>query len=310
MLNRYSEQTPFAQGFRAGSLLRAELAANKSVPVTIIPTGIWPLDRILNGGMRSGEITLIAAPTGHGKSALGEQIALEASKKFRTTFFALEMGRRRTETRLLGKVLHTDIHSVQNLMELEHDHPKLQAAFESLAYERMLIVEERDDSAAFTFDHVLAMICANEPKLVILDHPRHLDDWHGTAKTQAYASATNIVRRLVAAARDLNIHIVVVCQTKVQLQGKRPRKEDIADTYALAQAADAVVMIHRPFRGKEMADNVAELIVDKNRNGAEGMLHTRWHGPTMTYSELMPAEEARLECCKPRRVASPEDVEA
>lgn len=299
MQNSYAEQSPFAMGFRAGALMRADLDAKKLPVATIIPTGIFPIDHHFNGGLRTGEITLLGAPTGHGKSALGEQIALEASKRFRTTFFALEMGRRRTETRMLGKIMRTDIHSVTTLMEQRPDHKPLRAAFDMLTYERQLIVEERDDTEAFTTNHVIAMICANAPRLVVLDHPRHLDDWHGDGKN-GYAAATTIVRRLVAAARHLDIHIIIVCQTKVQLQAKRPRKEDIADTYALAQNADAAIMIHRPFRGKGMSDNVAELIVDKNRNGGEGIVHTRWHGPTMTYSELMPAEEAALECCKRR----------
>lgn len=296
-LNNYSEQTPFAQGHRAGALLKADLDTKSLKAATIIPTGIWPLDVKLEGGMRTGEVTLIAAQSGRGKSALGEQIALSASEKHRTTFFALEMGRRRTETRMLGKIMRHDIHTVTNMMENHPDHALLRSAFDSLTYERQLIVEERDDSEAFTMNHVMAMIMANDPKLVVIDHPRHLDDWHGGKGRTAYECATDITRRIIAAARFLDIHIIIVCQTKVQLQSSRPRKEDIADTYALGQNADTAIMVHRPYRGLGSKDTIAELIVDKNRNGGEGIVHTRWHGPTMTYKDLMPAEEAALECC-------------
>lgn len=305
-INSYAEQTPFAQGFRAGAVLKADLDAKKLKPATIIQTGIWPLDVKLEGGLRTGEVTLIAAQSGRGKSALGEQIALSASQKHRTTFFALEMGRRRTETRMLGKIMKNDIHVVTTMMQQHPDHASLRKAFDALTFERQLIVEERDDSEAFTMNHIMAMIMANEPKLVVIDHPRHLDDWHGGRGKTAYECATDITRRIIAAARFLDIHIIVVCQTKVQLQSSRPRKEDIADTYALGQNADTAIMVHRPYRGLGSQDTIAELIVDKNRNGGEGIVHTRWHGPTMSYSELMPAEEASLECCRKKHAVEAE----
>lgn len=178
--------------------------------------------------------------------------------------------------------------------------------FDALTYDRHLIVEERDESEAFTMNHIMAMIMANDPKLVVIDHPRHLDDWHGDGKN-GYFAATQITRRIMQAASHLDIHIMIVAQTKVQLQSRRPCKEDIADTYALGQNADTAIMVHRPFRGLGSQDTVAELIVDKNRNGSEGIVHTRWHGPSMSYRELMPAEEAALECCGKKYVPSFED---
>lgn len=296
-----SDPSPFAQGDRAGLHLLADLEAGHVPVAEILATGIAPIDEFTHGGLRVGELSVIGASTGHGKTALAEQIALEVSKRHRTTFFALEMGRRRTETRMLTRLLRIDHDSVQSLMANHPDNDRLRSGVESLVYDRRLILEERDDTQRFTSRHLFVIANANAPKLIVLDHPRHLDDWRGSSTNRSDLASEAIVRNLLAWAKVAKAHVMVVAQTRRDMMGKRPTMQDLADTYALAQAADLVVMLHRPFRGQGVRDNVVELVLDKNRNGPEGIIHARWHGPRMSYSELSLAEELRLECCAKRK---------
>lgn len=295
--------SPFGQGFRAGSQLRADIDGGTLKVPEIIQTGIFPIDELTRGGadlggLRTGEVSIIGASTGHGKSALAEQIALEVSKRHRTTFFALELDRQRSEVRMLSKLMRLELGSVVNLMTNQPGHPGLRKALDELTYERMLIVEERDEATSFRSEHLFTMVRANAPKVIVVDHPRHIDDWHGGQRGErSDLAAARITRQLVGMAKATDAHVIIVAQTTRDLLGKRPSARDLADTYVLAQAADLVVMLHRPFRGRGHLDNVAELIIDKNRNGPEGIVHMRWTGSRMTYSDLSPGEEAALECC-------------
>jgi replicative DNA helicase len=295
------EPPAFSAPERAGVGLRADLANKAIAPTKVMGTGLWQLDSALNGGFRAGEVTVVAAPTGHGKSAFAEQIALYVSQKARTTFFALEMGKRRTELRMLGKMMRMDQRSIWNLISNKPDHPDLLKAVDSLSYEHMLYIEERSEDERFDSDMMFKMAWTNKPQFIVLDHPRHLDDWNGMSKDRSDLAASAIMRRLVACAKYFNAHVLVCAQTKVKLQKGRPIAQDIADTYVIAQAADAVIMIHRPFRGQGEEDHVAELIVDKNRNGPEGIIHTRWHGMSMSYSDMLHSEEKALTCCGPKK---------
>jgi len=308
----YSLSAPgaFSAGIRAGMQLTADLKSRSIVPQTIIQTGIWQLDYALGGGLRTGEVSVIGASTGHGKSALAEQIALYASTQVETTYFGLELGARTTETRMVAKIMHTDKRTVDGLIHSCPDNEKLLNAVQCLTFERKkLIVEQRDHDEEFFSTDMFKMMLANESKLYIIDHPRHLDDWHTNyLRESREQAAARVVRKICSAAKYLNAHIIVVSQLKSALQKSRPIMQDLADTYALAQSVDTVMLLHRPFRGKGWMDTVTEVILDKNRNGPEGITHVRWHGPHMKYSEMLPAEEAALTCCKSKRKRK--DVEA
>lgn len=301
------ETSPFAVGTRAGLNELADLEAGNAPREDLGPaitTGLDALDWVLGGaegGIRPGEVIVVGARSGHGKSALAEQIALATSLRNRTTYFALELGRERTTDRLLAKVLKTDEQSAHNALKARQAHAK--AGLESLAYERALIVEERDHDADFRLDDALQIMFHNKPKVVILDHLRHFDDWltpppDHTVPRGARADYASILfsRRLHSAARTFKCAIIAVHQCKNQLQAKRPTQHDLADTAALAQVADHVWMIHRPFRGETMRDTIAELVVDKNRRGPECLLHFEWTGRLMRYRDMTP--EDAIPCCE------------
>lgn len=301
---------PFGVGARAGIHELADLEAGKAPREDLGPpigTGLQTLDWILggaDGGLRAGELVVVGARSGHGKSALAEQIALATSLRHRTTYFALELGRERTTDRLLAKALRTDEQSARMALKAGAQHAK--AALESLAYERSLIVEERDLDTDFRLDDALAIMLQNQPKVVVLDHLRHFDDWlvpppGADVPKGARADYAPILfsRRLHQAARTFKCAIIAVHQCKNQLQAKRPTQHDLADTAALAQVADHVWMIHRPFRGEVHRDTIAEVVVDKNRRGPECLLHFEWTGRLMRYRDLTPDDE--MPCCVKRQ---------
>lgn len=298
---------PFGVGPRAGIHELADLEAGNAPREDLGPaitTGLQSLDWVLGGaqgGLRAGELVVLGARSGHGKSALAEQIALATSLRHRTTYFALELGRERTTDRLLAKVMRTDEQSAHSALAAGSEVAK--KALESLAYERDLRIEQRDLDADFRLDDALAMMIQNSPKVVVFDHLRHFDDWlipppEAEIPKGARSDYAPILfsRRLHQVARTYKCAIIAVHQCKNQLQAKRPTQHDLADTAALSQVADHVWMIHRPFRGETQVDTIAEVVVDKNRRGPECLLHFEWTGRLMRYRDLSPDDETP--CCK------------
>src|SRR3990167_6877192 len=57
-----------------------------------VQTGIKKLDRRLRGGLKGGQLTLLGAPSGGGKTSVAMQIAVDAAKKGPVLFVSPEMG--------------------------------------------------------------------------------------------------------------------------------------------------------------------------------------------------------------------------
>ena len=294
------EANAFAVGHRAGSLEIHELANQRRPRPDLGPpieTGLVMLDWALNGGLRAGKIMVIGARSGHGKSSLADQIALHVSRSLDVTYFALEEGRAVTTDRLVAKIMRTDEQSAHNAIVAG----KAISALKTLATERKIIVEERNQDGYFSLDHALEMMYHNRPKVVVFDHLQFFDDWLTPADRgeRGDMGPIRFCNRLPGIAREFKCAIIAVHQTKNALQYKRPTQHDLADTIRLSQVSDVVAMIHRPFRGQgRLSDVVAEVNVDKNRLGYECLLHFEWDGRLRSYRDMTPDQEESLACCK------------
>ena len=161
MTDRQPEKEP-KDRIRAGldSLVRAR-AGIPETEALAMKTDIGALDYLLRGGLRLGDVSVIGARTGIGKSALAEQIALAVSSRYKTHYFALELGYRMTENRMLGKLLGWDLHRVTGLRQHHPDDRHLLEALETLTYERNLLIEERDRVEEYTSRDLIAAIVAS-----------------------------------------------------------------------------------------------------------------------------------------------------
>ena len=112
-----------------------------------------------------------------------------------------------------------------------------------------------------------------------------------------YEEMTDISANLKALAKLLSIPIVVLCQlNRESTKGadKRPHLQDLRDTGAIEQDADAVILLHRPeyYADKNAKDYIEpvfeqiEMIVAKNRHGETGTAEMVWNGKTGNISEL------------------------
>lgn len=71
---------------------------------TAIPTGFSKLDAYLDGGFYRGEVNVIGAPPGTGKSYIAAQMALHAaSRGFRVAYLSLEISGEMILSRLIGQ---------------------------------------------------------------------------------------------------------------------------------------------------------------------------------------------------------------
>jgi len=269
-------------------------------------TGLEDLDKVIRQ-LHPGELTVIGAQSGVGKSGLAEQISLEVSKAFRVLFLPLEMGVVRTERRMLAKLLLTDeewIERCEGPTATEDQRAELYRTIEQLQTRKIDMLAP-STGEAYTYLEVRKLIVERKPDLVIIDHMQHLDDWTPSDGKRTDLTAAKIVRDMRKLAELYGVHIMAIHQFKAGPVKKsvRPQLYDFADTAAFPRVADTVIGLHRPMRGTPR-DTIMELCVLKNRRGPEPWLHFHFAPQSVFLFPMSAEERLRVECCNPKTAAT------
>jgi replicative DNA helicase len=115
---------------------------------------------------------------------------------------------------------------------------------------------------------------------------------------------TEISRSLKGLAKELDVPVIALSQLNrsVETRGGKPRLSDLRDSGSIEQDADVVMFIHREDKGKDEADktNIAEILVEKHRNGPVGKVDLYFDEKTTTFLNL---EKSSLSEFAPRKVS-------
>ncbi|MFM7088525.1 MAG: DnaB-like helicase C-terminal domain-containing protein, partial [Candidatus Paceibacterota bacterium] len=74
----------------------------------------------------------------------------------------------------------------------------------------------------------------------------------------------------------------------VESRGGKPRLSDLRDSGSIEQDADVVMFIHREDKGKDESErtNIAEILIEKHRNGPTGKVDLYFDDKTTTFLSL------------------------
>jgi hypothetical protein len=118
----------------------------------------------------------------------------------------------------------------------------------------------------------------------------------GAARESRQVEVSTISRGVKALARELNIPVVCLAQLNrgaEQREGHRPRMSDLRESGSIEQDADVIMLLHREayyhqadpawFEENEGKENLAELIIAKQRNGPTGVARMEWEAATTRF---------------------------
>lgn len=241
-----------------------------------VPTGLSDLDRRL-GGLRPGNLIVIAARPGMGKSALCFQIAAHASSTVGpVALFSLEMNSEEIGERLLSAASRIDGTKLRTGRLTENDWPELNAGTLKLKDLPVFC----DDTPALTIAQVASRCRSLQRKrgrlgLVVVDYLQ-LAQGEGDNRTQEVGS---ISRALKALAKQLECPVIAAAQLSRKVEDrpdKRPNLADLRDSGEIEQDADVVLMLYRDelYNENSAAKGTAEILIRKFRNGSPGMVRT------------------------------------
>lgn len=271
--------------------------------VTGYPTGFAELD-LMTGGLQPGELIVIASRPSMGKSTLALNIAhflsVKRIPKVASAIFSLEIPKEQIVMRLLSVTAGISYGRMRTGHLNDTDLHEVDGAKESLRSGKIYI----DDTAGIDINELLTKVrhlnTDHNVGLIIIDYLQLMRD---KAKSVVSQDDISIVSRsLKSLARELNISIIVLSQLhrnlkKLKKTKRRPELSDLRDAGSLENDADAIMFVYRAsvyctkcrkrdgscMRGHE---NIAEIIIAKQRNGAIGTVCLAYCGDTMSFKNL------------------------
>jgi len=248
-------------------------------------TGIVPLDQKLLGGLKRGELSIIAARPSVGKTALGLSVALGAvASGTPVLFISVEMGTRSLGFRLLAIRSGLDL-SVFAREDLP-DHFFEAACGAGVAYpdEQNLYIDDRTCEPVAMSRVVKKAVKDLGVKLVVVDYLQLMDPPKGTGRASREEQVSATAKIFKKLAKDLDIHVLSLAQLNRSVEmrdDKKPLLSDLRESGAIEQDSDVVMLLWRPsYYGIQQIDlgsgnfvNTAgylEVNIAKHRNGPTG----------------------------------------
>ncbi len=246
-----------------------------------VPTGYPSLDRVLGGGLRRQDLTVLAGDVGSGKSALALGIAIRAARAgVPTLYLSGEMGPDRVMERALaleGKA------AVDDLRQGRLD-PTARAAVGGAAHRLRDIPLLLQPLLGETFAEVREALDIVPPRaLLVVDSLQLTPSPRPAARVEERVALA--VRGLKALAVDRDIAVLATSQLahhRTARADPRPTLDDLGGLGAIKQNADLVLAIYREemYRPGQGVEGATELIVAKSRNGPTGFVdfyfYPRW----------------------------------
>ena len=251
--------------------------------LTGLPTGFAELDKLTNG-LHGGEMVVVAARPGMGKTALAMNIAEHVATKGKkaVAVFSLEMNTQQLVQRLLCSCARVDLQNTRGgFLSADRDFPRLTHAASVLAESRIYI----DDTPGLAILELRAkarrLKSQYDVDLIVIDYLQLLRSTTRRAQDNRQLEITEISSGIKALAKELDLPIIVLAQLNRQPEarsGGEPRLSDLRESGSIEQDADVVgLLVRKEFYAdadeeREQFEGKAELIIAKQRNGPTGKI--------------------------------------
>lgn len=277
-----NDETAKTELYRAEELYEEtieEIHAAKERPEGVmagIPSGFPDFDKMTNG-FHGGQMIIIAARPGVGKSTLAVDFARSASFLAGKTvlFFSLEMSKEEMMQRIIAAEARVELQKIRSGDLDEREWMDVRAAKSKISNGNFVI----DATPRVNLSRIRSVSMRQ------MQRPEGLDmiviDYLGLMETSALRKSdsrqneiSELSRGIKLMAKELNVPIITLSQLNRNSESRVdrvPQVSDLRESGSLEQDADMVLLIHRPEVGDENnRPGEADLIIGKQRSGPQG----------------------------------------
>lgn len=268
-----------------------ELSKNKEL--TGVTTGLIDLDNVTNGLQKTDLIYLAARPS-MGKTALALNIAYKAAKSGKSVaLFSLEMSKMQLAMRTLSMLSNVESDKIRTGNLTKSEIGRVIDAMESASETPLFLDDTSGLSVAAIRAKAQRLKRDHGLDLIVIDYVQLMQGSRSKANDQnRVQEVSEISRTLKGLAKQLDVPVLALSQLSraVEMRAdKRPQLSDLRESGSLEQDADIVMFLYRDeyYNRDEGNENIAEVIIAKNRNGATGSVRLHFLKETQRFSNLI-----------------------
>lgn len=262
-----------------------------------VATGFTDVDALFHG-LRGGDLVILAARPGVGKTSFALNLAVNAAKLGTSVaFFSLEMSSSQLVQRILCAEARVSLSKVRGGYIKDNEWPAIVDASTKLAALDMYI----DDSPGLTILEARAKArremrgVPSGKGLIIVDYLQLMQPATVRRDGNRAVEVGEISRGLKVLAKEMDMPVIALSQLsrQIEMRGKkRPMLSDLRESGSIEQDADIVILLDRSMTPEEAERQdrpdlgITQFIIAKNRSGPLGAVDMRFDGETIKFYEL------------------------
>ena len=276
-----------------------------------ISSGFPDLDR-MTGGLKRGEMFVVAARPSIGKTALAlniiRNIVMKKNPKT-VVLFSLEMTAEQISSRFICTEAQMSERQFRDgNFRNQQDMLRLTGAVNNLRNAPLFI----DPTGGLTIAELRAkarrLKIQHNIDLIVIDYLQLMQgSGHEESRQREVSEISSGIKSL---AKELQVPVLVLAQLNREVEkgtaSTRPKLSHLRESGSIEQDADVVVFLHRDRdKTKDLAPGQsaeAELIVEKNRNGETGYVKLAFYPSRMEFVNVRYDESDRPEVEKEKKV--------
>lgn len=250
-------------------------------------SGLPTLDRY-TGGFRKGQVIVLGANTGIGKTSLAYKISCETAKYGTVYYISREMTQVEMAFRDMALNSDFDMLKITSLDLSNDDIERMQKHIEDNKC-RKLFIDDRTSSLDNIYSNAMSIKSRYGLNLVVIDYLQLLD--RGKSNNEVMA-IDNITRGIKTMAMNLKVPVLVLSQLNNKADIDEPdvfnpdepyipNLSDLRGSGSISQNADIVLFLCR-----NRNSNKGKLVMPKHRNGITGSINLVFNGKKTEYTEL------------------------
>jgi len=249
-----------------------------------LPTGFADFDK-LTGGLRPGDLVIVAGRPSMGKTTLAvnmaEYAAVHPGTRASVAIFSMEMPAEQVITRMLASIGGVPLNNLRSGKISDDDWVRITSATSQLSEAKIFVdetpalnpTELRARARRVKREHGLSLIVVDYLQLMQVP---------GTQENRATEIA-EISRGLKTLAKEMQVPVIALSQLNravEQREHKRPVMSDLRESGAIEQEADMILLIYREevYDRNTTKKGVAEIDLVKHRNGEIGTFLLTFQG--------------------------------
>lgn len=238
-----------------------------------IPTPWSNLNAVLKGGVAPGELVVLAARPGMGKTAMAGCWAVEVARNVGPVLFvSCEVKDKTLGSRMMAREGRIDNRAFrEGLGSSTTLLPKMREAAAALRGLPLQIVDSSCRIVTPAAVRKLARRIKGGPALVVVDYLQLMyPDSKHDSREREIADMSRSMKRLSV---ELNCPVLLLSQLnrKVEETNREPQLSDLRESGAVEQDADIVIMLHADKRDLQGKDVPLKALVRKGRSSGTGV---------------------------------------